>query len=128
MDMNIERALATSALREFSSIEKAVHLVQNLKFSFRRVAKQCGVSVAAIQRGILASKSNRAIGENGRPRVFNYEEEAAVLSWTNEGGQRVEGGTMVETQQIVRVIHADISTKSSIMIKIINSNRCVKYI
>jgi hypothetical protein len=74
-DLSIfERMIRTAEFRCLTKMEKAIKLINENNVSLRDAAHICGIrSHSTISAAMKAIREKRAIGINGRPKIFSED-------------------------------------------------------
>lgn len=98
---SINALFATSEYRGLDELERAVKLVEDKHTSASEAARICGVSRAAVRRGIEAHKKGRDIGLTGRPRLLSPAEEKQLVNVLEEADQKKQPIKFEQFQDVV---------------------------
>ncbi len=80
----LHRILATSELRQFEPIVKAVFMIDQKYLSFREASSFFGISSSALFRAVQAYHEGRVVGLSGQPRIFALAEEVSFIEMVKD--------------------------------------------
>jgi transposase len=97
----MEKLLATTEFRELSPTAKAAKLIIKGVCSARAAAQAQRVSRSSAIRAVAAIKNNKNVGQNGRPRYLNSNEEEELAQ---EIRRRVESRERLTLNTVSRLV------------------------